>query len=122
MLVGSWRALGDSGLQASPLPENFCKDLLFSHTVFVAAVVHGMSMKGFRCFLNATQILLKKVWYSHGLEFKSISIDKTPGNHQFGFNTKQMVAETFRGSEGKQYHFATGSSRNKTVCLCLKKC
>lgn len=50
-------------------------------------------------------------------------MDKTPGNYQFGFDTKQMVAEKeFKGSEGKQYNFAMGSSRNKTVCLCLKKC
>lgn len=50
-------------------------------------------------------------------------MDKTPGNYQFGFDTKQTVAENeFKGSEGKQYNFAMGSSRNKTVCLCLKKC
>lgn len=29
--------------------RNFSKDLLFSHTVFVAAVVHSTSIKGFRC-------------------------------------------------------------------------
>lgn len=72
-----------------------------------------------KCSLNT----LQKAWYNHGLELKSVSMDKTPGNYRCGFDTKQMAAEKeFKGSEGKQYNFATGSSRNKTVCLCLKEC
>lgn len=48
-------------------------------------------------------------------------MDKTPDRYGFIFDRKQMDAEKeFKGNAGKQYDFATGSSRNKTVCLSLK--